>query len=192
MNLKPSQAVSYFDLLKKSWGGNHGNLLVGMACCVMLLAWSVGYFQLIPEITITDSSNQPRVGPKPTSAVLNIEITGFVSKNGLCSIALHDLNGTATPALPIRNVALEITDENVLWSVSNLPFGKYAVIAFQDTNKDGILSLAPGDAGEPRGISGSRDAKSPADDRSDPAKNLLEAASFEFSQNGQRVLIELH
>lgn len=89
------------------------------------------------------------------AGTLHVQITGFKSTDGELAIALfasEDDYESQTNA--VRRAWLEISDSSAEWTLTALPAGEYALIAYHDTNGNEEIDLRLfGMPKEPVGVS---------------------------------------
>lgn len=166
--------------LGRVWRENRGNWLLAAGVIVSLLAWAVGYFDLIPTITTRASRPSPPL-LMTTGKTLIVRITGCESDEGQVVAMLYSGSNFNESATAMRVELLKIQDGQAVWPVHNLPFGRYAVVAFHDVNGDEVLQPGVERQG-PVGRAGPQ-----ADDERLTYSDLI----FQFTQDQQEVLIEL-
>lgn len=170
--------------LKRIWFENYGNWLLATGLVVSLLAWSVGYFELYPEITAVRRTNTPSL--MATGRTLVVHITGCQSDEGQIVAMLYDAEHFSADSTAIRVELLAIENGKATWPIHNLQFGSYIVLAFQDLDGDEQLDLGI----ERQGISRRAAAPHPLAPASDATPAAFEAA-FHFNQDGEEVTVEL-
>lgn len=166
--------------LARVWRENKGNWLLATGVIVSVLAWAVGYFNLIPDITAGPSKlSSPSL--IATGNTLIVRVTGCESDQGQVVAMLYAGESFNESATAMRVELLEIQDQEAIWRAHNLPLGSYAVVAFHDVNSD--ETLQPGiERQGPVGRSGQR-----ADGKPLTYADLI----FKFAQDQQEVLIQL-
>ena len=123
--------------IRRIWRENGGNWLLAVAVLVSMLAWLVGYFDLIPVIETVDQPNfaSPLLG----GATLMVDISGCASDEGKVVAMLYDGRGFNDSSVPLRMEALPIAEGRAHWDVHNLSYGSYAIYAFQDLDGNEIV-----------------------------------------------------
>lgn len=124
--------------LARVWQENKGNWLVATGLVVSLLAWAVGYFDLIPHISAGPSKNSS-ASLMATGHTLIVRVTGCESDQGQVVAMLYAGETFGESATALRVELLKIRDQTAVWHNHNLPFGSYAVVAFHDVNSDEML-----------------------------------------------------
>ena len=168
---------------KRIWLENKGNWLLATGVIVSILAWTVGYFDLIPDITaVRRPSTQPLLA---TGRSLIVRVTGCESDAGQVVAMLYDAEHFAADSVPIRVELLRIEKQQAVWPIHNLHFGTYVVLAFHDVNGDEQFNAET----ERQGIS-HREAKPHPLIPSSALTPNFEAA-FEFDEDKEEVIVEL-
>lgn len=167
--------------LARAWRENKGNWLLATGLIVSLLAWAVGYFDLIPNITASGGIKPSVPGFMVTGNTLIVRITGCESDEGQVVAMLYAGESFNESATAIRIEFLSIEDRQAEWRVHNLPFGEYAIVAFHDANSDETLQAGIERQG-PIGRSGKGPGGKPLS-----YSDLV----FRFSEDQQEVLIPL-
>lgn len=166
--------------LARAWNENRGNWLLATGVIVSLIAWAVGYFRLIPDVTA------PRLRTSipslmTTGNTLVVKITGCQSDEGQVVGMLYAGESFSEAATALRVELLRIEDRQAVWHIHNLPFGAYAVVAFHDLNSDESLQGGIERQG-PVGRNGQGAAGKPL-----TYADLI----FQFKEDQQEVLIQL-
>ncbi|MCC6510467.1 MAG: DUF2141 domain-containing protein [Pirellulaceae bacterium] len=163
------------------WRENRGNWLLLTGLLVSVLAWAIGYFRLIPEVTVRRPSS-----PTYTLGVkaLTVEITGCKSDQGRVIAMLYDAESFNETSVALRMEELEIVDQQAQWVIHNLPYARYAIYAFQDLDSNDTVDPTT----EPQGLS-TGDNDSPATSTSTEIN--YSNAAFEFSPQHPSVQVEL-
>jgi hypothetical protein len=168
--------------LARVWRENKGNWLLATGLIVSLLAWAVGYFDLIPTITASSSGARPTVpGFMATGNTLIVHVTGCESDEGQVVAMLYAGKSFNKASTPLRVELLPIEEGEASWQIHNLPFGSYAVVAFHDANFDEVLQAGIERQG-PIGRSGKG-----------PGGKALSYSDlvFPFTTDGEEILIQL-
>ena len=164
--------------IRRVWRENRGNWLLAVGLLVSLLAWLVGYFNLIPEIEAVD---HPNLGTTLIGgSTLTVDIVGCESDKGKVIAMLYDGRGFNDSSIPLRMQSLTIEDQRAHWDVHNLSYGSYAVYAFQDLDNNEVVDPKS----ERQGISF-------ADTEQGKPVNYA-AAAFDFSPQQKSIKFELH
>lgn len=117
---------------QKIWHENYGNWLLSIGLVVSVVAWSVGYFDLIPEVTANPRGNVSSI--LATGSTLLVRVTGSPSDQGKVVVMLYHAENFNSDSVALRVEALEISNREALWRVHNIRFGRYIVIAFHDVD----------------------------------------------------------
>jgi uncharacterized protein (DUF2141 family) len=171
--------------LLRIWKENRGNWLVATGILVSLLAWAVGYFDLIPEITASKRPNMPSL--VLSGKTLMVHVVGCSSNEGQVIAMLYNGDSFNENSVPLRIETLNIHEQNALWLVHNLSYGHYAVYAFHDVDANDMVDPAR----ERQGLSVGTAAQSD-EARSDNAPVDYSEAAFEFTLGKHEVTVNLH
>lgn len=162
---------------KRIWRENHGNWLLVTGLAVSAMAWVMGFYGLIPEIS--EARRQYPASGMPGKSLM-VVITGCRSDAGQVVARLYDADSFGKDVEPLRSDALEIHRRAANWSIQNLPYGKYAAYAFQDIDGNGMCSPDL----EPQGMTISHD---PNGDGEISFANF----AFEFTPTNTAVSVDL-
>lgn len=172
------------DRLKRIWNENHGNWLLATCVVVSILGWSIGYFDLIPEVTAVKRPSNPSL--LATGRSLIVTVVGCQSDEGQVVTMLYNADQFGPESVPIRADMLPVEDQQSVWSIHNLQFGAYVVFAFHDVNSDDELTPAT----ERQGFSRRSDASDPLV-AGHQLSDLSEAA-FLFNKNKDEIVVQLN
>ena len=173
--------------IKSIWNENNGNWLLVTSLAVSLLAWSVGYFDLIPEISTRGPSNAASSGPFLIAAgrTLNVKVIGCESDEGTVVAMLFAADRFDVNSVPLRVETLEIKQLQATWAIHNLTYGAYVVVAFHDLNGDDQFNPDSERQGFSRRSGSLRSATT------DGRTVEVSDAAFNFDQDQQEVVVEL-
>ena len=82
-----------------------------------------------------------------------VTVTGVQPNGGTVYVGLQDTGSFGSLDVS-QGATAEATSDTVEVTIEGVPNGRYAVVAFQDTDGDGSTNLGPTGPGEPWGISG--------------------------------------
>lgn len=151
--------------LKSQWQENHGNVLLGFVAGIVLLGTSgLTWRQLRteqPSLAEGTSVADPRLGSFDAAAGrqdrIQFRVTGAVTTSGSMVIAIYDsAEDWGIPDRARRLNSVAFTNGVARWELDadELP-ARFAVVAFHDDNRDGVLTVNPlGVAAERYGYSG--------------------------------------
>ena len=170
------------ERFKQIWIENKGNWLVATGLVVSILAWSIGYFDLIPEVTAVRRSGT--LSLLATGKSLIVRIAGCASDEGRVVAMLYDAENFSANSVATRIVALPIEHRAASWSIHNLQFGVYVVFAFHDVDDNEVLDPQK----ERQGFS-----RHPTD--TDPLVTLDQPAlsqfAFRFDEDDEEIVVQL-
>lgn len=167
-----------------AWQENYGNWLLAIGLAVSLLTWSIGYFDMIPEIRAVRRPS--RAAPVFNGRSLMVHVVDCASDEGKVVAMLYNGDGFDETSIPLRVESLPIDKQNAFWSIHNLPFGRYAVYAFHDVDGDDTVDPAR----ERQGLSFRTDPESENDASASPATPYSKAV-FDFEPDRRDVTIQL-
>lgn len=170
--------------MQRVWKENRGNWLLAISVGICLSTCAVGYLDLIPEITATKRLGRPSTVLGGRS--LLVHVVGCASNEGQVVAMLYEGESFDEDSLPIRIETLHIEEEKAVWSIHNVPYGRYAVYAFHDI--DGNDQVKPGHELQGLSIDPKPYARA-ARDRS--SKIDYSHAAFDFTASRQEVTVEL-
>lgn len=170
--------------LRRIWHENKGNWLLVTGVVVSLLAWSIGYFDLIPEITAIRHTAQPPT-LLATGRTLIVHITGCESDEGQVVAMLYEAEHFTAESVAARVELLRIENRQALWPIHNLQFGNYIVLAFHDLNADEQFDPKT----ERQGIS--RRPSQPHPLAPDAALSPTSEAAFTFNDDKEEITVQL-
>jgi len=139
-----------------------------------LISWMGGVCLLFISLT----------GLAQQSGTLTIEAMGFENANGVAVVQLfreHD----EIPEQPFRKATGAIVTNESIVTLSNIPYGEYAVILFHDENANGTLDHKFGFPNEPMGFSNEWSLSLFS------GMPTFKKLKFSFSANGQKQVIKL-
>ncbi len=108
------------------------NFVVLLVLCGFLL-----FSITAPGVSAKDAREE-----KSGSGNLIINISGFESNNGDAKIALVDSRENYEKGESLKRKIVPVKDKKVRYIVRNIKFGRYAVKAFHDANRNGRLDTA--------------------------------------------------
>lgn len=113
---------------------------------------------LAPELfAVGDDEGVPAT--EPEAGVLIVRVTGLKSGDGKMRMVLFDSKKNFLKR-PLRAEVIDIEDLQATWTVEQLPYGTYAVLAHQDENESGKMERHwYGKPKEPTGASNDAPAK---------------------------------
>ena len=85
--------------------------------------------------------------------MVTVTVTGVQPDGGTVYVGLQDTGSFGSLDVS-QGATAEATADTVEVMIEGVPNGRYAVVAFQDTDGDGSTNLGPTGPGEPWGISG--------------------------------------
>ena len=173
--------------LRTIWVENKGNWLLATVLIVSLLGWSVGYFDLIPDIRAKSrsSANYSSQNLLATGRTLIVKVTGCASNEGRVVGMIFNAESFDADAVPLRVQTHDIVQLHATWTIHNLQFGSYIAFAFHDVNGDDRLTPDT----ERQGLS--RLPQSASAVSEEEKTTGRSAAVFEFDEDKEEVIIEL-
>ncbi len=170
------------SLLQRAWQENHGNFLLVVGIIVSVLAWTIGYFQLIPDIRATSRPYSQSIFS--TGHTLLVLVDNCASDEGHVMAMLYDAQGFNETATPLRIEELQIQLGQAEWRVHNLPYGNYVVLAFHDENGNDQI-----DVGERQGLSHNPDL--PVEPDLETGRALTKVSTFAFDGPDKQISVHL-
>lgn len=166
----PNGNIIDFEMLREAittWKSNSGNMLLTFALFATGIVCVLWYLDALPNIQLAKPAapgNSRDVTPRQTT----LFVATIVARNPLPQspvagiISVYNPSGSiADDGGPIANRTFELTEGSAISIlVDNLPTGKFALLVFLDTNKNGILDMnSRGIPSEPYRTINSRDAQ---------------------------------
>ncbi len=132
------------------WEDNNGNIMLALCFGIVAFGCFGIYWSQVTRVKpFRARFPMPFLhdGADPHESTLRVKCDGLQNEYSICQIAVYQGEvGFNDPESAVMLIARKGVKGVAVWEVNGLPKGKFAVVAFEDRNENGILDRGPSGA----------------------------------------------